>query len=162
MSSPTKKREGIPVGLLIVILGTVGVIGLVGIGLWGLSGTIKLSTFPVNGEWEAKGKPWQLAFRENKTIVSSTAPAQQSATQAWTSEPGTYKVDYYGTLWVMLKNGKTYTASLAPPPGDLAPVSTNRFDLIELDTQAVTVFERIAPAVPKQPDALKQSQPADP
>jgi hypothetical protein len=72
---------------------------------------------------------------------------------------GTFKVDYYGTLWVMLKNGKTYTASLAPPPGDLAPVSTNRFDLIELDTQAVTVFERIAPAVPKQPDALKQSQP---
>ena len=37
MSSPKKNREGIPVGLLIVILGTVGVIGLVGIGLWSLS-----------------------------------------------------------------------------------------------------------------------------
>ncbi|MGO9849613.1 MAG: hypothetical protein ACLPKT_24295 [Methylocella sp.] len=161
MSSPKKNREGIPVGLLIVILGTVGVFGLVGIGLWSLSGAVKLSTFPVNGEWQAKGKPWRLVFREDKTLVSSTGPSQQSAAQAWTSEPGTYKVDYYGNLWVMLKNGKTYSASLVPPPGDLSPVSTNRFDLIEFDTQAVTVFEKIASATPKQPDAPKQSRHPD-
>ena len=42
MSSPKKKREGIPVGLLIVILGTVGVVGLVGIGVWSLSGEVKI------------------------------------------------------------------------------------------------------------------------
>jgi hypothetical protein len=71
-------------------------------------------------------------------------------------------VDYYGNLWVMLKNGKTYSASLVPPPGDLAPASTNhRFDLIEFDTQAVTVFEKTASATPKQPDAPKQSQHPD-
>lgn len=143
--SPQRKREGIPVGVFLVVLGVFGVVGLVGAGIWSLSGAIKLTDYPVNGQWQAQGKPWRIDFRPDKTIVSSTGPARAASSQDWTSQPGTYKIDYFGNLWVMLKDGRTYTASLVPPQGALAPVSLNRFDLIESGTEAVTVFERTVP-----------------
>ena len=105
-------------------------------------GSIKLETIPLTGEWRAKDKPWRLEFRADKTVVSSKGASQPDAPQAWTSEPGTYKVDYFGTLWVKLKNGGIYSAVLAPPPGTMAPPSPNRFDLIESETESVTVFNR--------------------
>ena len=148
MGSPTKKSGGgIPVGLLIIVLGTLGVVGLTALGVWSLTGMVKLDTIPVIGEWQAKSKPWRIELRADKTVVSSTQPrapgaAQPDASRAWISEPGTYKVDYFGTLWVMLKSGKIYSASLAPTPGSLAPVSPDRIDLIEKDTESVTMFER--------------------
>jgi hypothetical protein len=152
MNTPKKRSDtGIPVGLLIIILGVILVISLVSLGVWSLSGYVKLSTIPVAGEWQAKGKPWHIELRPDKTAVSSTGPAQPGATQAWTSEPGAYRVDYFGNLWVTLKNGKTYTAALAPPPGALAPPTPDRFDLIESGTEAVTVFERTLPAKPTPP-----------
>ncbi|HUI22703.1 MAG TPA: hypothetical protein VLZ74_16925 [Methylocella sp.] len=154
MSSPTKTRDkGIPVGLLIGVLGTLGVLGLVGLGVKGLIGSVKLVSFPLAGEWQAKGRPWRMEFRPDKTVVSSAAPSQSDGAQAWTSEQGTYKVDYFGNLWVMLKNGKTYSAELAPPPEALASAPTNRFDLIESGTEAVTVFEKMAPANPAPADS---------
>jgi hypothetical protein len=159
MSSPTtpppKKRQGIEVGLLVIILGTVLVVGLVGAGVWSLYGSINLTDFPVNGEWRAQGKPWHLEFRADKTIISSTAPSASAPPQTWISEPGTYKVDYFGNLWVMLKSGKTYTATLVPPPGGLAPVSLNRFDLIETIVESVTVFERAVPIKSIQPNTAR-------
>ena len=53
-------------------------------------------------------------------------------------QPGTYSVDYYGTLWVKLNNGKIYSAALAAE-------YPNRFDLIESDTLVPTVFEKVPP-----------------
>ena len=152
MNSPRKESGGgIPVGLLIIVLGVILVISVTVMGMWSLSGMVKLSTIPVAGEWQAKGKPWRIELRADKTVVSSTGPARPDISQAWTSEPGAYRVDYFGNLWVTLKNGKTYTAALAPPPGALAPPTPDRFDLVESGTEAVTVFDRTPPAKPKPP-----------
>lgn len=149
-----RSERGIPVTTLVVVLGAIGLLGLIAIGGWSLSGNIKLDTIPVTGEWQAEGKPWRLEFRADKSVVSSIAASQQA--QAWTSEQGTYRVDYYGTLWVTLKGGKIYSASLAPQQGALVPTVTNRFDLIESGTEAVTVFDRKTPIQPKPPESQKQ------
>jgi hypothetical protein len=157
MVLPKKRSEsGIPVGVLIIVIGSVGIIGLVGLGAWSLMGMVKLETMPVTGEWQAKDKPWRLDFRADKTVVSSTGPSQTAASQAWTLEPGTYRIDYFGTLWVKLKNGGIYLAVLAPPPGAMAPLNPNRFDLIQSGTEAVTVFDRTSPLNPKPLDSQKQ------
>jgi hypothetical protein len=159
MVLPRKRSEtGIPVGVLIIVIGSVGIIGLVGLGAWSLMGMIKLETIPVTGEWQAKDKPWRLELRADKTVVSSTGSSQPGASQAWTSEPGSYRVDYFGTLWVKLKNGGLYSAVLAPPPGALAPVNPNRFDLIQSETDAVTVFDRTSPISPKPLETGNQTR----
>ena len=92
MVSPKRSELGIPVGILIIVIGAVGLIGLVGLGAWSLMGSIKLETIPLIGEWRAKDKPWRLEFRADKTVVSSKGASQPDAPQAWTSEPGTYRV----------------------------------------------------------------------
>lgn len=159
MVLPTKRSEtGIPVGLLIIVLGSLGVIGLVGFSTWSLMGMVKLETIPMTGEWQAKGKPWRLDFRADKTVVSSMRSSQTDASQAWALEPGTYRIDYFGTLWVKLKNGGIYSAVLAPPPGAMAPLDPNRFDLIQSGTEAVTVFDRTSPLNPKPLDSQKQTR----
>jgi hypothetical protein len=159
MSLPEKKRErGIPVGLLLIILSVFGAVGLVALGAKNLVGTVKLVNFPIAGEWEAKGRPWRMEFRPDKTVVSSTAPSPSAAPQTWASEPGTYKIDYFGNLWVMLKNGKTYTAALAPLPDSMAPSPQNRFDLVESGTESVTVFEKVPSANPPPPASKGPAQ----
>jgi hypothetical protein len=156
MSTPKKRSEsGIPVGMLIIVLGVVGVLGLTAFGAWTLMGAVKLETIPITGEWQAEGKPWRMEFRADKTVVSSTGAPQAGASQAWTSQQGAYRVDYFGYLWVTLKNGSIYSATLAPPPGALAPTTPNRFDLIESSTEAVTVFNRTTPVKPKPQDSQK-------
>jgi hypothetical protein len=160
MSSPTpmkKPNKGVPVGRMLAVLSVFGVLGLAALGTWGLFGMVKFTDFPITGEWQAQRKPWHLEFRADKTIVSSTGPSQPGA-----SEPGKYKVDYFGNLWVMLKSGKTYTAALAPPAESLAPASLDRFDLIESGTDSVTVFERVIPVKPKSPDSPKTSPGVNP
>jgi hypothetical protein len=160
MSSPTptkpptkKPYVGIPVGRMLGVLSIFGVIGLAIFGGWGLYSMVKFANFPITGEWQAQRKPWHIEFHADKTIVSSTGPSQPDASQAWSSEPGKYKIDFFGNLWVMLKSGKTYTASLVPPPESLAPVSHDRFDLIDTATDSVTVFERVASGKPKAADS---------
>jgi len=157
MSLPTRKPDrGIPVGRLVIILGIALVIALVVYGARGLFGMVKFTDFPITGEWHAKGKPWHLVFRADKSVVSSTGPsqsgpAQSDASQPVASETGTYKVNIFGNLWVMLKNGKTYSAELAPAPEEMVATPQNRFDLIESGTEAVTVFEKVLPEKPKPP-----------
>ncbi|HUZ91153.1 MAG TPA: hypothetical protein VMU78_04540 [Methylocella sp.] len=162
-STPTKKpNKGIPVGRMLGILSVFGFLGLAALGAWSLFGMVKFTNFPITGEWQAQRKPWHIEFRADKTIVSSTGPSQSGASQTWTSEPGKYKIDYFGNLWVMLKSGKTYTAALVPPAESLAPASHDRFDLIDSATDSVTVFERVLPANPKTPDAPEQPAGAHP
>ena len=149
MSSPTK-REGVPLGRILIILSVVAFPGLVYLGVRHLGSYVKIVDIPLVGEWQAPGKPWRIEFRPDKTLVTSTSPSQPSASQAWTSGPGTYSVDYFGTLWVKLKNGKIYSAALSAD-------SPTRFDLIESDTLVPIVFEKVRPPTPTPLDSPKES-----
>jgi hypothetical protein len=149
MSSPTK-REGVPLGRILIILSVVAFPGLVYLGVRHLGERIKIVDIPIVGEWQAAGNSWRIVFRPDKTLVSSTSASQPSASQAWTSGPGTYSVDYFGTLWVKLNNGKIYSAALTAE-------NPNRFDLIESETLVPTVFEKVRPPTPMPPDSPKES-----
>ena len=145
MSSPTTPPEkGVPLGRILIILSVFAFPGLVYLGVRHLGDRVKLVDIPLVGEWQAPGKPWRIVFRPDKTLVSSTSPSQ--------SGPGTYSVDYFGTLWVKLNNGKIYSAALAAE-------NPNRFDLIESDTLVPTVFEKVPPPTPTPtpPDSPKES-----
>lgn len=151
MSSPTKRPDsGIPVGRLLIILAVFAIPGLIYLGVFRIAGRVKIVDIPIVGEWQSPDKTRRIVFRPDKTLVSSTSPSQSSASQAWTSGPGTYSVDYFGTLWVKLNNGKVYSAALAEE-------SPNRFDLIESDTLVPTVFEKVQPPESKPPDSPKES-----
>jgi len=151
MSSPTKRSDtGVPLGRILIILSVVAFPGLVYLGVRHLGERIKIVDIPIVGEWQAPGKPWRIVFRPDKTLVSSTSPSQPSASQTWTSGPGTYSVDYFGTLWVKLKDGKIYSAALTAENPD-------RFDLIESETLVPTVFEKVRPPTPTPPDSPKET-----
>ncbi|HTV33398.1 MAG TPA: hypothetical protein VME69_09920 [Methylocella sp.] len=139
-SAPWNRNgPGIPVSMLVAFLMVVLILGLVAIGGWSLSGNIKLNTIPIVGQWQAEGKPWRLELRPDKTVVSSSEGS---------TEPGVYRVDFFGNLWVTLNNGKIYSANLAPPQNALTQVIQDRFDLVESGTDAVTVFDRQKTAAP--------------
>jgi hypothetical protein len=141
MRSPTTPPEkGVPLGRILIILSVFAFPGLVYLGVRHLGDRVKIVDIPIVGEWQAPGKAWRIVFRPDKTLVSSTSPSQ--------SAPGTYSVDYFGTLWVKLNNGKIYSAALAAE-------SPNRFDLIESDNLVPTVFEKMPPPTP--PDSPKES-----
>ena len=143
MSSPTKRPDnGVPLGRILIILSVFAIPGLIFLGVRHLGDRVKVVDIPIVGEWQAPGKPWRIVFRPDKTLVSSTSPSQ--------SGPGTYSVDYFGTLWVKLNNGKIYSAALTAE-------SPNRFDLIESDTLVPTVFEKVLPPTPTPPDSPKES-----
>jgi hypothetical protein len=150
MSSPTKRSDnGVPLGRILIILSVFAVPGLIYLGVRRLGNFVKIVDIPIVGEWQAPGKPWRIVFRPDKTLVSSTSPSQPSASQAWTSGPGTYSVDYFGTLWVKLNNGKIYSAALTEE-------SPTRFDLIESETLVPTVFEKVPPPTPTPTDSPKE------
>jgi hypothetical protein len=151
MNSPEiRPDKGVPLGRILIILSVFAVPGLIYLGVRHLGERIKVVDIPIVGEWQAPSKPWRIVFRPDKTLVSSTSPSQPSASQAWTSGPGTYSVDYFGTLWVKLNNGKIYSAALAAE-------NPNRFDLIESDTLVPTVFEKVPSPTPTPPDSPKES-----
>jgi hypothetical protein len=151
MSSPTTPPEkGVPLGRILIILSVFAIPGLIYLGVRRLGNYVKIVDIPIVGEWQASSKPWRIVFRPDKTLVSSTSPSQPSAPQAWTSGPGTYSVDYYGTLWVKLKDGKIYSAALAME-------NPTRFDLIDSDTLVPTVFEKVPPPTPTPPEPPKES-----
>jgi hypothetical protein len=150
MSSPTTPPErGVPLGRILIILSVFAFPGLIYLGVRRLGNYVKIVDIPIVGEWRAPGKPWRIEFRPDKTLVSSTSSSQPSASQAWTSGPGTYSVDYFGTLWVKLSNGKIYSAALAEE-------NPNRFDLIESETLVPTMFEKVPPPTPPPPDSPKE------
>lgn len=161
-AKPKKKYEGIPVGRLLIVLTALSAIGLAAYGAMGLYSMMQGADYPIVGEWQAKGKPWRINFRPDKTIVSTTGPSQAGASQAWASEPGTYKVNFFGNLWVTLKSGKTYSALLVSPAENLPAVPRDRFDLIESGTESVTVFERAQPTKPAPSGPPKESQTPQP
>ncbi|MGH6794360.1 MAG: hypothetical protein ACREDH_03980 [Methylocella sp.] len=151
MSSPaTPPEKGVPLGRILIILSVFAFPGIVYLGVRHLGSYVKIVDIPIVGEWQARGKPWRIEFRQDKTLVSATSPSPPSASQAGASATGTYSVDYYGTLWVKLNNGKIYSAAVTEQ-------SPNRFDLIESDTLVPTVFEKVPPPTPKPPDSPTES-----
>ena len=141
-SSTTPPEKGVPLGRILIILSVFAFPGLIYLGVRRLGNFVKVVDIPIVGEWQAPGKPWRIVFRPDKTLVSSTGRSQ--------SGPGTYSVDYFGTLWVKLNNGKIYSAALAAE-------SPTRFDLIESETLVPTVFEKVRPTTPTPPDSPKES-----
>lgn len=142
MSMPKETPEkGVPIGRIVAVLFATLFAGLIYLGTRSLLSGVVLETPPVVGEWQAEQAPWRLTFNEDQTIISSTGPSQSDESQAWTSVPGKYSVDYFGTLWITLDNGKAYTASLKLD-------MPNRFDLVQSETFAVSVFQRIKPNNP--------------
>jgi hypothetical protein len=135
-------ERGAPAGRFVIVLTVILIVGLIFLlSTRGLFNQLTLKPPAVAGEWQAYREPWRLAFSEDKSVVSSTGPSPEDESQAWTSVPGTYSVDFFGTLWIALDNGKAYSATLQPD-------MPNRFDLIDSGTEAVTVFERTTPANP--------------
>jgi hypothetical protein len=135
--TPKKKpRGGIPLEQVLIALSIVGVALLLFYGVRTLTPRVKLASVPVAGEWQALRQPWRMELKPDNTVVSSPGPS------------GKYKVDYFGTLWVTLDNGKVFKSTLNPE-------MPNRFDLIEMDTEAVTVFERVAQPKPNPPQTPK-------
>src|ERR1700736_1008217 len=149
-SSTTPPEKGVPLGRILIIHSVFAFPGLIYLGVRRLGNFVKIVDTPIVGEWQAPGKPWRIVFRPDKTLVSSTSPSQPNASQTWTSGPGTYSGDYYGTLWVKLKDGKIYSAALTAE-------KPNRFALIESDTLVPTVFEKVRPPTPTPPDLPKES-----
>jgi hypothetical protein len=157
MSMPKEApQRAKPIGALLFVLGALLVMAMGYLAVRNLASGLVLKPPPIVGEWQAYRTPWRLAFDPDKTVVSSTGPAEKDSSQPWTSRPGTYSIDYFGTLWVTLNNGQVYTATLR---ADLP----NQFDLIDSNTDVVTVFERILrlPTMPEiaPKDPLGRSPP---
>lgn len=133
-----KPRQGVPLERVIIALGLLGVALLLFFGISTLAPRVKLGTVPVAGEWQALRQPWRMEFKPDNTILSSNGPSRTDASKPGTAGKGTYKVDFFGTLWVTLDNGKVFKSTLNPD-------NPNRFDLIQMDTEGVTVFNRVAP-----------------
>jgi len=138
MPKETPERR-IPVDRVVVVLGILLFLGLILlVGTRNLFSGLVLKPPPVAGEWQAEQDPWRIAFNPDKTLASVLGGSRRDAVQPGTSVPGTYSIDFSGTLWIKLGNGKVYTAALKTD-------MPNRFDLIESETGVVTVFDRIQP-----------------
>jgi hypothetical protein len=143
-----RQREGIPLERILIALGLFGGAILIFMGGRTLTERVSLNTIPVVGEWQAQRKPWRIEFKPDNTIVSSTGPSNPNAGQTWTAGKGKYKLDYFGTLWVTLEDGRVFMATPSPQ-------MPNRFDLIEQATEAVTVFDRVTQPNPAPPAPSK-------
>ncbi len=129
-------KPAVVMGPWLVVFGGLLLLGIGYLGMRSMFSGIELKPPPIVGEWQAYRTPWRLTIGPDKTLVSSTGPAQPDASQPSTSTRGTYSIDPFGTLWVKLDDGKAYTATLrADWP--------NQFDLVESATDIVTVFERV-------------------
>jgi hypothetical protein len=156
MGMPKEKPEAkVAIGLWLVVFGGLLALGLGYLGMRNLFSGVVLQPPPIVGEWQAYRTPWRLTFEEDKTLVSSKGPAQTDASEPWTSAPGTYSIDFFGTLWVKLNDGRVYTAMLRPD-------WPNQFDLVESATDVVTVFERVHRLPPMPGDAPKVTLPFKP
>ncbi len=144
MSSPTtnpKEPKPLPVTRMIVIFGVVGALSLVFMGARQLVGGLALKSVPIVGEWRAVGKAWRIEFHPDKTISSLVPPNPPKGAEPSASSDGVYSIDYFGTLWVKLNNGKVYTATLSSE-------TPSRIDLIDSSTEGVTMFQRGSVGVP--------------
>ncbi len=132
MASPTTdpdKPRTLPINRMIVIFGAVGVLSLVAMGARQLIGGLAIKTIPIVGEWRAAGKPWRIIFRPDKTVASFDGPSQPEASDASAAAGGAYSIDYFGTLWLKLNDGRAFTATLSAE-------TPNRIDLVEFEQRS--------------------------
>lgn len=137
MATPEEKPDStVPIGPWLFIFGGLLAAGLGYLGMRNVISGAVLQPPPIVGEWQAYRSPWRLTFNEDKTVVSAATSSGADDSPAPPATPGTYRVDFFGTLWVNLNDGRTYTAGLRPE-------LPNQFDLVESATDVVTVFERV-------------------
>jgi hypothetical protein len=153
---PRAPRRAAPIGALLFSLGLLLIMGIGYLAVRNIATGLVLTPPSIAGEWQAYRKDWRLKFDQDKTVVSSTGHARSNPTDPETTIPaasisGTYKIDFFGTLWVTLSNGQVYTSTLRPE-------LPNQFDVIDAATDVVTVFERVR-ILPPMPDDLPASTP---
>jgi hypothetical protein len=154
--------------IVMLVFAVLGVLGLVTMGAKQILDTVNIVNVPVEGEWTAGDKDWVVNFRPDKSFLIANAPARTSVgsgrseasepksagrawSDAWSAGEAKYVVDARGTVWVTLKNGRTYTATLAP-------AYPNQMDLIDSETGAVELFLRSVPIKATVP-ALNRASP---
>jgi hypothetical protein len=146
-------QGAVAIGPWLVVFGGLLLLGLGALGMRNMFSGVVLQPPAILGEWQAYRAPWRLRFDEDKALVSSTGPSAADETRDWASTPGTYRIDFFGTLWVELKDGRKFTAALRPE-------LPNQFDLVDTGTDVVTVFERVR-HLPPLPGDLSKGAPAN-
>ncbi|WP_036257649.1 hypothetical protein [Methylocapsa aurea] len=146
-SPPDKPAEVMPRGVLLTIVGVIGVTALYGFAQRTIDYGVPKIDVPIVGEWRAEGKSWRMAFYADKSLEmnadsAQTASNETSGAQASLSGPGKYWLGLNGKVAIKLRNGKVLNAVWKP-------ISPNRFDLIDVDTEGVTTFDRVSEAAPK-------------
>lgn len=174
MEAPATEKKSTRAKRLEIIMAVFAVLGVVGLAAMGakqILDNVNIVNVPVEGEWAAADKAWLIDFRPDKTFVIASGPSRKvdpaasgrsgasepqaedrAWSDAWSAGEASYRVDARGTVWVKLKNGRTYTATLAP-------AYPNQMDLIDSDTGAVAVFERVARVKATQPLPTRASPP---
>lgn len=152
MSSGKETPEGkAPIGPWLFVFGVLLVLGLGYLGMRNLFSGVTLKPPPIVGEWQAYRSPWRFTFNPDKSVVSTTDASGADDPESKAPVSGTYSIDYFGTLWVKLDNGKVYTATLR---SDLP----HQFDVVDSATDVVTVFERVR-RLPSFPDEVPKASP---
>lgn len=164
MARPTQpgKRGGISIlDAVIVIGGVILIVAFNRVSISKLQRSLPNVNSQIVGEWKDTRGPERLIFRADKTIAvipakaaepsaPAAAPPESSQTASATepvasppatletaaSETGKYQLVSGGTINILMETGQKYTTMLKPE----AP---NRLDLINVDTQGVTTYERV-------------------
>lgn len=168
-SPPGKRRRISMLEWIIVIGGFTAIIGYNRINIARLQRSLPNANSQIVGEWKAERGAEHLLFRSDES-VSLTEPAPAAGENAVGPAPvtGKYKLTQGGKIYIQLMNGKKYSTTISP-------LTPNRFDLIDAETDGVTTFDRIAalpagaakpavapPAAEKAPAAPAVEAPAAP
>ncbi|SFK27244.1 hypothetical protein [Methylocapsa palsarum] len=169
-TKPEKSARAKHIEVIMLVFAVLGVLGLVTMGAKQILDTVTIVNVPVEGEWVASDKAWVVNFRPDKSFLIATGPAQNTPalagrsegsepkpaerawSDAWAAGEAKYSIDARGTVWVTLKNGRTYTATLTPS-------YPNQMDLIDSETGSVGLFMRSAPIKASVPLPNKASPP---
>lgn len=169
-TTPQKSSRARQIEIVMLVFAVLGVLGLVVMGARQIFESVNIVNVPVEGQWVAGDKAWVIDFRPDKTFLISGnsrtndpigagrsegaegKSAERAWSDAWSPGEAKYVVDARGTIWVTLKNGRTYTATLAP-------AYPNQMDLIDSDTGAVGFFVRSAPIKAQAPPLNRASPP---
>jgi len=113
------------------VIGLLVALGIVGFVLLRPRPGDFVKTSAVVGEWQAVGRSWHIVFRSDKTVGMSSIGSPDSQGM----EPGTYSLQPERNVAIKMKNGRSFRAEFR----ELTP---DQFDLIDLNSGAVTAFSR--------------------
>jgi hypothetical protein len=156
-SPPGKRRRITLLEWIIVIGGFTAIIGYNRINIARLQRSLPNVNSKIVGEWKSERGPEHLLFRTDESVsmtVPSPAASENPADATKETAPvtGKYKLTQGGRIIVQLMNGKKYSTTINP-------INSNRFDLIDAETDGVTTFDRVSalPAGEAKPAAAAPS-----